>query len=229
MLIEWHIWLKIGGRLVIETPDLIGSAKTILSDAPWSRKMAVVRHLAGSHEASWAFHLDHWFPERFEHTLVKFGFSPIEIKTFSWSNEPFLSNVIVVAIKKSSLLLDELIVIAEDLLKESLVAEAEKPLFDVWCKQLRTMIHEKSIPNIKQSPLSGKVNEVSDIDNDRYERLYSILRNNFRDVSALIQLAEIELARDNRKKATNYLIAAITIHPANKAAKAMLEKIEATM
>ena len=31
MLIKWHNWLKIGGKLHIETPDLAGSAKTLLS------------------------------------------------------------------------------------------------------------------------------------------------------------------------------------------------------
>jgi len=33
LLIKWHEWLKTGGTLRIETPDLIGSAKTLLSDA----------------------------------------------------------------------------------------------------------------------------------------------------------------------------------------------------
>lgn len=226
LLIKWHVWLKIGGRLIIETPDLIGSAKTLLSDAPWSRKMAVVRHLAGSHEASWAFHLDHWFPERFEHTLTRFGFGSIETKTFSWQNEPFLSNVIVVAVKKSNLSLNELITIAEDLLKESLVVQSEKPLFDVWCKKLRTMIQEEPISNIKQESYLGKVQEVSDIEEIQYEELQKMWENNFRDVSVLIKLAKFELVRANRKKAKNYLIAATTVDPNNKEAKTMLEKIE---
>ena len=69
LLVRWHRWLKVGGRLHIETPDLVGNAKLLLSDLPWKVKMAVVRHLAGSHEALWANHIDHWFPERFVRTL----------------------------------------------------------------------------------------------------------------------------------------------------------------
>ncbi len=153
LLIKWHIWLKVGGKLHIETPDLIGIAKTLLSNAPWTRKMAAIRHLSGSHEASWAFHLDHWFPERFERTLARFGFDPIETETFTWPREPFLSNVQVVAVKKLSLSLNELMNVAQDLLKESMVAEAEKPLFNLWCEQLRSTISDTLISTSKEMPL----------------------------------------------------------------------------
>jgi predicted SAM-dependent methyltransferase len=81
MLIRWHIWLKFGGRLHIETPDIMGSAKTLLSNAPLKTKMGVVRHLAGDQAAAWAYHIDHWFPERFEHTLQRLGFDLVQTRS----------------------------------------------------------------------------------------------------------------------------------------------------
>ena len=46
LLIRWHRWLKTGGRLHIETPDLMGNAELLLSDLSWKTKMALVRHIA---------------------------------------------------------------------------------------------------------------------------------------------------------------------------------------
>jgi hypothetical protein len=131
MLIKWHKWLKIGGKLHIETPDLIGSAKTLLSDVPWRVKTGVVRHLAGDQAASWAYHIDHWFPERFEHTLRKFGFDSVQTQSVSWQREPYLSNVHAIAWKSRELTLDELIRAAEELLWESTVSDTEKPTYEV--------------------------------------------------------------------------------------------------
>lgn len=56
-------------------------------------------------------------------------------------------------------------------------------------------------------------------------QLLERLQKDFRNVSALIHLAEFELQRSNQKKAKNYLIAAMAIEPQNTSAKALLEKI----
>lgn len=145
MLIRWHKWLKIGGKLWIETPDLIGSAKTLLSDTTLRIKTAVVRHLAGDQAASWAYHIDHWFPERFEHTLSKLGFDSVQTQSISWQHEPYLSNVHAIALKVRELTLDELLRTAEDLLWESTVSDTEKPIYKIWCSQLREMVLNKTI------------------------------------------------------------------------------------
>lgn len=52
-------------------------------------------------------------------------------------------------------------------------------------------------------------------------------RDDFRNTSALIRLAEIELRRSNPKKAKNYLIAALALEPRNHRAKDLIEKIRA--
>lgn len=140
MLIKWQQWLKVGGKLHIETPDLMGSAEVLVSKAPWSMKMGAVRHLAGDQAASWAYHVDHWFPERYEHTLKQLGFNRVETQTTRWPHPPHLCNVHAVGIKTEILNLDQLLAAADALLWESTLAPVEKPTYDVWTRQLRAAL-----------------------------------------------------------------------------------------
>ncbi|MBN1124197.1 MAG: glycosyltransferase [Sedimentisphaerales bacterium] len=144
LLIRWADWLKIGGMLHIETPDLIGSARTLLSDASWQTKMAAVRHLAGDQAAQWAYHVDHWFADRFTHTLDKLGFDQIRTKNSTWPHEPYLSNVEVTAIKTVHQTTDRQIRAADELLWESTVSPKERPMWDIWRARLRDMLSVSS-------------------------------------------------------------------------------------
>ena len=158
LLITWCGWLKPGGRLHIETPDLMGSAKTLLSNASLKVKMGVVRHLAGDQAAPWAYHIDQWFPERFERTLSKLGFAPIQIKTWSWPHEPYLSNVEAIATKAQSLPTEALLNAADELLLDSTVAPVEAPLHEIWKRQLRETLAGNAPPpptNVKMPDVSG--------------------------------------------------------------------------
>lgn len=159
MLIKWHKWLKIGGRLYIETPDLIGSAKTLVSDASWKTKMGAVRHLAGDQAANWGYHLDHWFGERFEHTLGALGFESVQTLSGSWSREPYLSNVKVIATKSKQVSLQEQLKVAEGLLWESTVSSEEKATWEVWKKQLNAVLMSCTIA----SPLNTQTPDISGI------------------------------------------------------------------
>ncbi|MDP4195509.1 MAG: glycosyltransferase [Bacteroidota bacterium] len=167
LLIKWHKWLKLGGKLHIETPDLIGSAKTLLSDMPLKIKMGVVRHLAGDQAASWAYHIDHWFAERFEHTLGLLGFGKIKVNNSTWKVEPFLSNVEVIAEKTCELSTEEMLLSADKILWESTVSDREKKVYEVWRKQLRDVLtgsnHEDlgiaGISNIKETIACSKTIE----------------------------------------------------------------------
>jgi len=136
LLIRWHQWLKLGGRLVIETPDLLGSALTLVSDRPFRIKMGVVRHLAGDQSAPWAFHVDHWFPERFRVTLGALGFGPVDVQTSAWPHPPYLSNVTAVGIKATTLPESALADRAAILLEDSTVAASEAPVLESWRSQL---------------------------------------------------------------------------------------------
>ena len=149
MLIRWHEWLKHAGILRIETPDLAGSAKTLAGDSPFKLKMAAVRHLAGDQAAAWAYHLDHWFPERYEHTLKKLGFDDVKIKSSAWPHSPFLANVEVTTTKSRSLPPQELLAAADTLLWDSTLAEVERPTFETWQKQLRAILAgETAVPPV---------------------------------------------------------------------------------
>jgi SAM-dependent methyltransferase len=151
LLIRWHEWLKPGGKLVIETPDLEGSAKILLSDLPWQMKTATVRHLAGDKADTWAYHVDHWFPERFQKTLSRLGFTDIQITSSNWPHEPYLANVTAVAIKSTSLTRDELLSAADSILWESTVSPTEKKMFSTWQKQLRDFLSGEKTPQIRPS------------------------------------------------------------------------------
>lgn len=146
MLIKWQQWLKVGGKLHIETPDLKGSAEMLVSDAPWKFKMGAVRHLAGDQAASWAYHVDHWFPERYQHTLQALGFGQVETKATRWPHEPHLSNVHAFGVKTEVLTREQLVEAADGLLWESTLAPVEKPTYEVWRRQLRAVLaHEENV------------------------------------------------------------------------------------
>ncbi|HXY05093.1 MAG TPA: glycosyltransferase [Burkholderiaceae bacterium] len=144
LLIRWHEWLLPGGRLVIETPDIEASAQTLLSDQPFAVKMGVVRHLAGDQAENWAFHLDHWFPDRFRHTLARLGFGDVQIERRTWPRPPFLCDVIALAVKTETLSRSELLARADDLLSHSLVAREEHSTLERWRQQLRDRLAEGS-------------------------------------------------------------------------------------
>jgi len=138
LLIRWREWLRPGGTLLIETPDLVGSARTILApDTPWWHKTSAIRHLAGDQADKWAFHVDHWFPERFQRTLAAMGFEDVRTESVAWSREPHLCNVIATS-KRSAVDLGRASqkASAEEILKESMVAPAEEPMLRVWMREL---------------------------------------------------------------------------------------------
>ncbi|MCK4887704.1 MAG: cobalamin-dependent protein, partial [Planctomycetes bacterium] len=145
LLIKWHKWLKKGGRLHIEVPDLIGSAKTLLSDVSMKVKMGVVRHLSGDQASSWGYHVDQWFGERFEETLYELGFSSIRIQHSQWSREPYLSNVVVTAVKDRNISVSQQLDSADRLLLASTVSPAEEKTYMVWKDQLQKALLNMSI------------------------------------------------------------------------------------
>jgi predicted SAM-dependent methyltransferase len=145
LLIKWHGWLKEGGQLRIETPDLVGSAKTLSSaKSSWKRKMAAARHLAGDQSAAWGYHLDHWFAERYERTLARLGFGAIQVNATCWPQEPHLANVEVTAAKERRTP-EEQLAAADELLWDSTVADAEKATHEVWRRQLRALLQEGAL------------------------------------------------------------------------------------
>ncbi|MFN3307176.1 MAG: class I SAM-dependent methyltransferase, partial [Candidatus Kapaibacteriota bacterium] len=146
LLIKWSEWLKIGGKLHIETPDIEGCAKIIVSNAPFNQKQAIIRHLFGSHEASWAYHLDGWSVEKFNTILTKFGFE-VSSRTWHWQRYPYLPNVEVLAKKINNFSRQELLGKAKEILYDYIVdnkAESELKMFNIWVKNLTDFLNDST-------------------------------------------------------------------------------------
>jgi predicted SAM-dependent methyltransferase len=99
LLCRWRDWLKVGGILRIETPDLMKSvfmlANPLLS---FDTKQQVVRHLFGSHEADWAVHWDGWYEEKYRRYFGNLGFDRLTINRKVWGP---LRNIEVIGYKGS--------------------------------------------------------------------------------------------------------------------------------
>jgi SAM-dependent methyltransferase len=147
LLIRWRGWLKDGGLVVIETPDFVATARAAL-EARGADRMALVRHLEGDQTAAWGYHVGQWHPERFERTLAALGFVDIAIEETStgrW-HRVGLGNVTVRAAKRGERPLADLIAATEAVLWESTVADAERPTFEVWRRQLRDFLAGDGAP-----------------------------------------------------------------------------------
>ena len=81
VLKQWHSWLKPGGRLIVETPDLQRSCSYFMS---MPEKINI--HLYGSQEADWAFHKDGWWEEKFRKVLPQIGFTVLNIVLPKYQN-----------------------------------------------------------------------------------------------------------------------------------------------
>ena len=96
-LCRWRDWLKVGGLLKIETSDITACFKIMNSPLfSYSDKQQVLRHIFGSHEASWAIHCDGWYKKKFEYTLKELGFNKLKFKK---NSRGLLRNIEVAAYK----------------------------------------------------------------------------------------------------------------------------------
>ncbi len=96
-LCKWREWLKVGGLLKIETPDAMAGFKIMSSPLfSYPDKQQVLRHIFGSHEASWAIHCDGWYKNKFEDTLKELGFNKLKFKK---NSRGLLRNIEVLAYK----------------------------------------------------------------------------------------------------------------------------------
>ncbi len=135
LLIDWYGWLKEGGQLIIETPDFHRCVQAYLNSTNLNSQMKIVRHLFGSHEASWAVHYDGWYRERFTHVLTALGYQNLEFTTGEWQET---YNITVIATKRSPAIPKaEQIDQARQLLRLSLVDESptEMRMLETWMEQ----------------------------------------------------------------------------------------------
>ena len=85
LLASWHSWLRPGGVLRIEVPDLARTARVLLNPFTTHRARTVaIRHLFGSHEAPWAVHCEGYTPKTLKKMAILFGFVPMAMVKSSW-------------------------------------------------------------------------------------------------------------------------------------------------
>jgi predicted SAM-dependent methyltransferase len=145
LLCRWTDWLKPGGTLRIETPDLMASAWALVSPFTTSvTRQQIVRHLFGSHEAHWAAHWDGWYKSRFRATLAALGYRNMKFTQSRWSS---LRNIEVCAERGNETFTpDDYRTIARDILSRSLitsisskslraVGESEQAMLEVWMRE----------------------------------------------------------------------------------------------
>lgn len=64
LLLKWRKWLKLNGVLRIETPDFYMCCFLFVF-SNFEERMQLIRHVFGSQEAKWAYHLDGWTKQKF--------------------------------------------------------------------------------------------------------------------------------------------------------------------
>jgi glycosyltransferase involved in cell wall biosynthesis/ADP-heptose:LPS heptosyltransferase/predicted SAM-dependent methyltransferase/predicted O-methyltransferase YrrM len=140
LLCKWHQWLKKGGVICIETPDVEVSSNLLLGqDLSYRQIQGVIRHIFGSHEASWAIHKDGWYEAKFRHVLGSLGFKNINISRSVWQ---MTHNITVTAKKAENVDSQVLGVTAKKLLRDSMVDESasEEKVWAVWCKKIDELL-----------------------------------------------------------------------------------------
>jgi hypothetical protein len=75
LIASWQSWLKDGGVIRIEVPDLVLTGLAAINPLASSRRRGVAeRHLFGSHEAHWASHKEGYTARRLRQLVEAFGF-----------------------------------------------------------------------------------------------------------------------------------------------------------
>lgn len=75
MLKKWHDWLKPGGILVVEVPDIERVCEFFSYRPEW-----IVSSIYGSQVSEWEYHKDGWYEEKMVKILKGLGFEILNIK-----------------------------------------------------------------------------------------------------------------------------------------------------
>ena len=85
LLAGWWTWLAPHGVLRIEVPDFDRTARVVLNPFVSNREKKIgLRHIFGSQEADWAFHMEGWSSYRLQSLLESFGYHVEQIKKNAW-------------------------------------------------------------------------------------------------------------------------------------------------
>ncbi len=112
----------------------------------FSDRMSAIRHLEGDQSAAWAYHVGHWFAERFEQTLSQLGFVDISMQHKLSGHTPPLHNIVVTATRGADFTQEQQIEAAEKLLWNSTVTESERAMWELWRAQLTRFLNSGEQP-----------------------------------------------------------------------------------
>lgn len=139
LLFIWNHWLKKGGRIHIEVPDLFWTGLLMLFG--WSQKTRNVatRHIFGSHEAHWAIHCEGWTASSLKRALKAAGFRTESVRRNYWRGT---ANLEVIAEKQSPAQKEPLFQLLETYLLDN--EKTERDIFESWKSQFEARL-ERSI------------------------------------------------------------------------------------
>lgn len=144
LLATWHTWLKNGGLLRIEVPDLEKMAQNITNRFLSKRKKLVAeRHIFGSQEENWATHFVGYTQGRLTDFLERYGFRVEKIKKNHWKNT---ANIEVFAVKNNQkITLAEFEKITRKYLSQFLLdnSNSERELLEIWMKTYRRQVEKQ--------------------------------------------------------------------------------------
>lgn len=184
LLARWQQWLRVGGELVIETPDLRACSR-LLTDRSlsYAEQQVVIRHLFGSHEAPWAVHWDGWYEDKYRRVLGALGYHELQFEHAHWK---LTHNVIVRARKRASLSPASLRGRIGELLYENLVdsSPSEQALWDIWRDRVAAMLPDDAVPDAAPDVSIF----VPAYNRERYlpETLDSLLAQSFRSLEVIV-------------------------------------------
>lgn len=82
LLRQWTNSLNINGLLWIDIPNVLALAQALCEPGSIERDFKIIRYLYGSHEASWAYHINGWTPRMLTHVLSNLGYTSKEINIY---------------------------------------------------------------------------------------------------------------------------------------------------
>jgi len=160
LLARWHKWLKMGGRLHVETPDFEESAKKFLNGSI-DEQFVLARHIFGSHEAAWAYHKDFWSENKFRYVLRELGYGGFRFEKISNNIESKFPALRGTFIAKQEGFLKKLGPLGFNNLP-NVVCYAEKVVKDVDYRAAIKLILEKSLVGRETKILDVWMKEIQE-------------------------------------------------------------------
>jgi len=132
LVASWQSWLKDGGRLRIEVPDLVLTGLAAFNPfASLRRRCVAERHLFGSHEAEWAAHREAYSAGQLRRLMQSYGFAVERMARNSWRGT---FNIDLSAVKRRTLSQPECEASTRAYLEQFLLDDSlgELRLLDTW-------------------------------------------------------------------------------------------------